>query len=124
MAEFLRLPNFQGYKVAVGDLLPLGMPQVLEDKEKKRRKAKEKAAANVPATDIQAEAAVDKDVGKEGPCKKMRVRVGPQVQPVSENVSSPTPLNHAKPLETLANEEHVSPPLLVARMERLQVLGL
>ncbi|GKG59934.1 hypothetical protein Tco_0607562, partial [Tanacetum coccineum] len=39
-----------------------------------------------------------------------------QVQPVSEHVSSPIPLNHAKPLETLANEGHVSPPDSARRM--------
>ncbi|GJY37719.1 hypothetical protein Tco_0424083, partial [Tanacetum coccineum] len=93
--------------------------KVLEDKEKKRRKAKEKATANAPATNIQAETIVDKDASNEGPRKKRRVRVSPQVQPNSGHVSSLTPLNHAKPLETFANEEHVSPPLSVGRMDTL-----
>ncbi|GJV64440.1 hypothetical protein Tco_1475268 [Tanacetum coccineum] len=134
MAEFLRLPNFKGCKITVGALLPPGMARVthlanpvdtledippktvdmtvaeipcrkvLDDKEKKRKKAEEKAAVNSSAADIQAEkVGIDKGAGKDGPCKKRKVRARPQVQPVS----SPTPLNHAKPLETLANEEHV-----------------
>ncbi|GJW99381.1 hypothetical protein Tco_0183295 [Tanacetum coccineum] len=55
--------------------------------------------------------AVNKDASREGPRKKRWVRAGPQVPPDSEHVSSPTPLNQAKSLEALANEEHVSPPL-------------
>ncbi|GJR00258.1 hypothetical protein Tco_0523242 [Tanacetum coccineum] len=93
MAEFQRLPNFHGCKVAARELLPPSMARVthhadpvtriedilpktgdmttteipcrkvLEDKEKKRRKAEEKAAANAPAANIQAEAAAGKDAG-------------------------------------------------------------
>ncbi|GKE85338.1 hypothetical protein Tco_1559080 [Tanacetum coccineum] len=78
MVEFLCLPNFKGCKVAVGTLLPPGMARVthltpateqfedippktgdmeiaeipcrkaLDEKEKKKRKAEAKAAANVP----------------------------------------------------------------------------
>ncbi|GJR72360.1 hypothetical protein Tco_0084725 [Tanacetum coccineum] len=143
MDEFLRLPNFKGCKVSAGTLLPPGAARVthlappegrledippktgdmmvaelpcwkvLDDKEKKKRKAEEKAAAKIPAINIQAETVVNKDAGREGPRNKRRVRAGPQVRPDSEHVSSPTPLNHAKPLEALANEEHVSPPLSV-----------
>ncbi|GKD36986.1 hypothetical protein Tco_1257193 [Tanacetum coccineum] len=150
MAEFLRLPNFKGCKVAAGTLLPPGTARVthlappaarledippktgdmivaeipcrkvVDDKEKKKRKAEEKAATKAPAVDIQAEAAVAKATGKEGPRKKRRVRVGAQVPPDSEHVSSPTPLNQAKPLEALANEEHVSTPLSVGRMDTLR----
>ncbi|GJX74522.1 hypothetical protein Tco_0313117 [Tanacetum coccineum] len=87
--------------------------KVLDDKEKKKRKAEEKAKAKAPVVNIQAEAVVNKGVGREGPCKKRRVRAEAQAHPDSEHVSSPTPLNHAKPLEALANEEHVSPPLSV-----------
>ncbi|GKD51134.1 hypothetical protein Tco_1280110 [Tanacetum coccineum] len=72
-------------------------------------KTRDMAVAEIPCR--KAETIVDKDASKEGPRKKRRVRVRPQVQPNSEHVSSPTPLNHAKPLETLANEEHVSLPL-------------
>ncbi|GJS87343.1 hypothetical protein Tco_0769979 [Tanacetum coccineum] len=150
MAEFLRLPNFKGCKVSAGTLLlpsaarvthpapPAGrledippktgdmmvaeLPcrKVLDDKEKKKRKAEEKAAAKIPAVNIQAETVVNKDAGREGPRKKRRVHAGPQVRPDSEHVSSPTPLNHVKPLEALANEEHVSPPLSVGRMDTLR----
>nr|GFB09106.1 hypothetical protein [Tanacetum cinerariifolium] len=70
----------------------------LDDKEKKKRKAEEKATVKVPAVNIQAETAVNKDAGREGPCKKRR----------------------AKPLEALANEEHVSPPMSVGRMDALR----
>ncbi|GJR52185.1 hypothetical protein Tco_1402706 [Tanacetum coccineum] len=150
IAEFLRLPNFKGCKVAAETLLPpntarvthLSPPvawledippktrdmivaeipcrKVVDDKEKKKKKAEEKAATKAPVVDIQAEAVVAKATGKEGPRKKRRVRVGAQVPPDSEHVSSPTPLNQAKPLEALANEEHVSPPLSVGRMDTLR----
>ncbi|GKC45871.1 hypothetical protein Tco_1063593, partial [Tanacetum coccineum] len=151
MAEFLRLPNFKGCKVAAGTLLPPGaarvthlppplaarledippktgdmivaeMPcrKVVDDKERKKRKAEEKAATKAPADDIQAGEAIAKAAGREGPRKKRRVRVGAQSPPDSEHVSSPTPLNQAKPLEALANEEHVSPPLSVGRMGTLR----
>ncbi|GJX74519.1 hypothetical protein Tco_0313114 [Tanacetum coccineum] len=75
--------------------------KVLDDKEKKKRKAEEKAKAKAPVVNIQAEAVVNKGVGREGPCKKRRVRAEAQAHPDSEHVSSPTPLNHAKPLEAL-----------------------
>ncbi|GJT81173.1 hypothetical protein Tco_1055515 [Tanacetum coccineum] len=147
MAEFLRLPNFKGCKITAGVLLPPGTARVthlsnpadtleaippktadmvvveipcrkvLDDKEKKRKKAEEKAAVNSPAADIQAEkVGIDKDAGEDGPRKKRKVRARPQVQSVSEHVSSPTPLNRVKPLETLANEECVSPPASSKRM--------
>nr|GEZ07077.1 hypothetical protein [Tanacetum cinerariifolium] len=79
MVEFLRLPNFKSCKIVSGDLLAPGSAQMthlsssakrLEDlppnKEKKKRKAEEKAEANAPATNIQAERVVrNKDAGKE-----------------------------------------------------------
>nr|GEY43478.1 hypothetical protein [Tanacetum cinerariifolium] len=145
MAEFLRLPDFKGCKVSVGALLPPGTVRVThlashaerledvppktsdmmvfeipcrkvrDDKEKKKKRAEEKAATKVPAANIQDGMVVNKDAGRDGPHKKKRVRIGPQVQTGSEHVSSPTPLNHAKPLEALAIEEHVSPPLSAGR---------
>ncbi|GKB38167.1 hypothetical protein Tco_0883109 [Tanacetum coccineum] len=150
MAEFLRLPNFKGCKVVVGTLLLPGTARVthlappaerledipsntgdmvvaeipcrkvLDDKEKKKRKAEEKIAAKAPAVNIQAEATVNKADGREGPRKKRRVRSGPPMPPDSGHVSSLTPLNQAKPLEALANEEHVSPPVSVGRMDTLR----
>ncbi|GKD68120.1 hypothetical protein Tco_1322210 [Tanacetum coccineum] len=150
MAEFLRLPNCKGCEVAARTLLPPGTARVtlrappakrledippntwdmvvakipcqkvLDDKEKKKRKAEEKIAAQAPAANIQAEATVNKVARREGPRKKRRIRSGPQTPPDSEHVSSPAPLNQAEPLEALANEEHVSPPLSVGRMDTLR----
>ncbi|GJX02744.1 V-type proton ATPase subunit B2 [Tanacetum coccineum] len=146
MAEFLRLPNFKGCKVTAGALLPPGAARVthlatpaarlqdippktgdmmvaelpcrrvMDDKEKKKRKAEEKAATKVPADDNQAEAAAR----GAGVRKKRRVRASAQAPPASDHVSSPTPLNQAKPLEALANETHVSPPGSVGRMDTLR----
>ncbi|GKD54030.1 hypothetical protein Tco_1287417, partial [Tanacetum coccineum] len=114
MAEFLRISSFKGYKVFVGCLLPPSTARVTHlaspAKREKEKEAEEKVVAMVPAINIEAEMVVNKDAGREGPRKKKRVRVGPQVHPDSEHVSSPTPLNHAKPLEALVNEEHVYPP--------------
>ncbi|GKF74464.1 hypothetical protein Tco_0220796 [Tanacetum coccineum] len=100
MAEFLRLPDFHGCKVFVGELLPPGSTRVthltapaervedippktgdmmvaelpcrkvLDDKERKKRKAEEKAAIYV-----QAEKVVKENDGREGVRKKRRVRV-------------------------------------------------
>nr|GEY84622.1 hypothetical protein [Tanacetum cinerariifolium] len=84
MAEFLRLPNFKGCKVFIRALLLPGFARVNHLAPPAKR---------------------------EGPSKKRRVRVRPQVAPDSEHVSSSTPLNQAKPLEALADEERVSTPL-------------
>nr|GEX01353.1 putative reverse transcriptase domain-containing protein [Tanacetum cinerariifolium] len=150
MAEFLRLPNLKGCKISAGALLPPGTTRVthlaslaerledvppkigdmmvaeipcrkvLDDMGKKKRKAEEKVAAKVPAANIQAGMVVNKDAGRDGTRKKWRVHIGPQVQTGSKLVSSLTPLNHAKPLETLAKEEHVSPPLSAGHMDALR----
>ncbi|GJX80879.1 gypsy type transposase [Tanacetum coccineum] len=150
MAEFLRLLNFKGCKVTAGALLPPGAARVthlatpvarlqdippktgemmvaellcrrvMGDKEKKKRKAEEKAATKVPADDNHAEAAVAAATRGAGVRKKRRVRASAQAHPVSDHVSSPTPLNQAKPLEALANETHVSPPGSVGRMDTLR----
>ncbi|GJT92368.1 gypsy type transposase [Tanacetum coccineum] len=151
MTEFLQLPNFKGCKVAAGELLPPGSARVthlsspaerledlppktrdmvtaelpcrkvLDDKEKKKRKAEAKAAVDAPGADTQVEKVVrDKGAGKEGARKKRRVRVGTPVHPGSEHVSSPTMLNHANPLETLANEQYVSPNASIGRMGALR----
>ncbi|GKC05681.1 hypothetical protein Tco_0997291, partial [Tanacetum coccineum] len=82
---------------------------------KKKRKAEEKAATKVPADDNQAEAAARGASVR----KKRRVHASAQAHPASDHVSSPTPLNQAKPLEALANETHVSPPGLVRWMDTL-----
>nr|GEV65459.1 hypothetical protein [Tanacetum cinerariifolium] len=125
-AEFLRLPNFKGWLEDIppntGDMMVAEIPcrKVLDDKEKKKRKSEEKAAAKVHAVNTQAETVVNKDAGKAGPHKKRRVRVEAQVHLDLEHVSSPIPLNHAKPLEALDNEEHVYPSLLLDRMDTLR----
>nr|GEV46271.1 hypothetical protein [Tanacetum cinerariifolium] len=75
--------------------------KVLDDKEKKKRKVEAKAAANAPDADIQVPL-------------ETSVRLG------SEHVSSPVHLNHDKLLESLANEEYVSPNALVSRMGALR----
>nr|GEY78293.1 hypothetical protein [Tanacetum cinerariifolium] len=91
--------------------------KVLNEKEKKKRKAKAKAAVDVLGADISAEKVVrEKGVGKEGVRKKRRVHVRTLVHPDSGYVSSSIPLNHAKPLEILTNEEYVSPNVSVGRM--------
>ncbi|GJX36146.1 hypothetical protein Tco_0247703 [Tanacetum coccineum] len=79
MAEFLRLPNFKGCKVAAGALLPPDSARVLDDKEKKKKKVEAKTAATSYSN--------------------ISLRM-------LQHVSSHVPLNHAKPLEALANEEH------------------
>nr|GEZ82846.1 hypothetical protein [Tanacetum cinerariifolium] len=125
MVEFLRLPNFKGCKVSVGVLLLPGTARVTHlaphAGREKKRKAGEKAAAKVLAVNTQAKTVVNKDAGKVGPRKKKRLCAGAHVHPNSEHVSSPIPLNHAKPIEALANEERVSPPLSVGRMDTLRV---
>nr|GEX99100.1 hypothetical protein [Tanacetum cinerariifolium] len=93
---------------------------VLDNKKKKKRKAEDKAAAHAGDADIQADKVVKKrGVGKEDGRKKRKVRMGALVQQDSEHVSFPTSLHHAKPLETLANMEHVSPNASAGRMGAL-----
>nr|GEW56175.1 hypothetical protein [Tanacetum cinerariifolium] len=146
MTEFLKLPNFKGCKITAGALLPAGMARVthlanptttledippktvdmtmaeipcrrvLDDKEKKMKKAEKKATANSPTVEIQVKVRIDKGAGKDGPHKKQKVKARPQVQPISEHVSSHIPQNHAEPLDTLANEGHVSPYVSAKRM--------
>ncbi|GJX92103.1 V-type proton ATPase subunit B2 [Tanacetum coccineum] len=94
--------------------------RVMDDKEKKKRKAEEKATTKVPADDNQVEAAVVAAARGAGVRKKRLVRASAQAPPVSDHVSSPTPLNQAKSLEALANETHVSPPGSVRRMDTLR----
>ncbi|GKC48698.1 hypothetical protein Tco_1071443 [Tanacetum coccineum] len=145
MAEFLRLPDFHGCKVFASELLSPGSARVthltapaervedippktgdmmvaklpcqkvLDDKERKKRKAEEKDAIHV-----QDEKVVKEKDGREGVRKKRRVRIVNPVQPTSKYVSSPTPLNHAKPLTTIAGEAHVTPPTFASRMDVLR----
>nr|GFC09341.1 hypothetical protein [Tanacetum cinerariifolium] len=64
--------------------------------------------------------ATKKGAGREGGCKNRKVRVGDPVNQDSEHVSSPTSLNHALTLETLANTEQVSPNVSAGRMSVLR----
>nr|GEY70297.1 hypothetical protein [Tanacetum cinerariifolium] len=117
MAEFPCLPNFKGCKVSVGTLLPPGTARVTHLAHPVMR------LEDIPPKTgdmMVAEMPYQKGVGKEGPRKKRRVRVGPLVPPDLEHVSSPTPLNQAKPLKALAHEEHASPPLSIGHMDTLR----
>nr|GEY09624.1 V-type proton ATPase subunit B 2 [Tanacetum cinerariifolium] len=123
MVEFLRLPNFKGCNVAAGSLLPPGTTRVTHLAPPARRLEDiplKTADMKAPTANIQAETAVKKAARREGPRKKRRVRFGPQAPLDSEHVSSPAPLNQAEPLEALANEEHVSPPLSFGPMNTLK----
>nr|GEY95604.1 hypothetical protein [Tanacetum cinerariifolium]GEZ20524.1 hypothetical protein [Tanacetum cinerariifolium] len=118
MAEFLRLPNFkEDIPPKTGDMMSAEIPsrKVLDDKEKKKRKDKEKVVPHAADADFQVDkVAMKRGSGREGG-KKRKVRMGAPVQQYLEHVSSPTPLNHALPLETLANTEHVSPNVSAGR---------
>ncbi|GJT35490.1 PXMP2/4 family protein 4-like protein [Tanacetum coccineum] len=90
MAEFLQLPNFKGYKVAAGAILPHGSALVthlaspterLEDLPPKTR---DMVIAEIPCRKTKR-VARNKDAGKEGARKKRRVRVGTPVHPDSEH---------------------------------------
>ncbi|GJW02514.1 hypothetical protein Tco_1561370 [Tanacetum coccineum] len=96
--------------------------KVLDDKEKKKKKVEAKTAANVLNADIQPEKVSGKRcAGKEGTSrKKRRVHQQTLVHPDSEHVSSPVPLNHAKPLEALANEEHALANVSAGQMDVLR----
>nr|GEX48454.1 hypothetical protein [Tanacetum cinerariifolium] len=150
MAEFLRLPNFKGCKITAGALLPPGAARgtylapsanrledippksgemlvaeipcqkALDDKERKKRKAEEKTVAHAPVVNTQAEVAVPKGAGGEGRRKKKRVHIQLEVVVVSDQVSSPNPLNQAQPLETLADEGHVSSSMFAGWMDNLK----
>ncbi|GJV99977.1 hypothetical protein Tco_1555229 [Tanacetum coccineum] len=112
MAEFLRLPDFHGCKVSAGELLPPGSARVThltapaERVEDIPPKTGDMMVAELPC----------RKVLREGVRKKRRVRVVNPMQPTSEHVSSPTPLNHAEPLTTIAGEAHVTPPTSAGRM--------
>nr|GEY38584.1 hypothetical protein [Tanacetum cinerariifolium] len=120
MVEFLRLPNFKGCKVSVGALLPPGTTRVahlaslVERLEDIPPKTGDMMTAEIPCRKVY-KVATKREAGGEGG-RKRKVHVGAPVQRDSEHVSSPTPLNHALPLETLANTKHVSPNLSAGRM--------
>nr|GEW96977.1 reverse transcriptase domain-containing protein [Tanacetum cinerariifolium] len=75
--------RLEGIPPKISDMLVAQMScrKVLDDKEKKKRKANEKAVARVPIVNIQVETTVDKDAGREGPHKKRQVHIRPQTRP-------------------------------------------
>ncbi|GJW18770.1 hypothetical protein Tco_0026206 [Tanacetum coccineum] len=105
-------------RVLWSDLRTMFDPPLIEDaiwslplqQKMKKNKVEAKAAANAFNADIQVKKVASKRcVGKEGASRKRRkVRLETTLHPNSEHVSSPVPLNYPKPLEALANEEHVS----------------
>ncbi|GJZ68576.1 hypothetical protein Tco_0631816 [Tanacetum coccineum] len=105
MAEFLRLPDFHGCKVFAGELLPPGSARVTH--------------LTTPAERVEDIPPKTGDMMvAELPCQKVlddKERKKRKVQPTSEHVSSPTPLNHAEPLTTIAGEAHVTPPTSAGR---------
>nr|GEY06463.1 hypothetical protein [Tanacetum cinerariifolium] len=99
MAEFLRLPNFKGCKVAAGSLLPPGTARVthLAPPTRRLEDIPSKTADMVVAEILCQKVLDDKE-------KKKRKTEG----------------KIAEPLEALANEEHVSPPLSFGSMNTLK----
>ncbi|GJS95406.1 hypothetical protein Tco_0802374 [Tanacetum coccineum] len=77
----------------------------------KKKKTEAKAAAKVD-DDAQVEKVIGKRrAGEEGTSrkkKKKKCQGTPTIDLDSKHVSSPILINHSKPLETLANEVHVS----------------
>ncbi|GJS61691.1 hypothetical protein Tco_0656475 [Tanacetum coccineum] len=128
VAEFLRLPNFRGCKVTASTLLPPGTARrcckkVLAIKEKKRKKTKAKAAVKADDHDQVEKVVRKRRAGEEetSRSKKRKTRLGtPSVHLDSKHVSSPIPFNHSRPLETLANEAHVSENASTARLKALR----
>nr|GFA73593.1 hypothetical protein [Tanacetum cinerariifolium] len=112
MAEFLRFPNFGGCKVADGTLLPHGIVRVthltpLADRiEDIPAKTGDMVVAEMPEKKVLAE--------KE---KKKRTK---RKAEVIQHVSSPIPLSHSRPLETLTNEAHVSKNAYAGRLDALR----
>ncbi|GJX93586.1 hypothetical protein Tco_0348172 [Tanacetum coccineum] len=98
--------------------------KVLADKENKKRKTEAKAAAKADGNDdVHHEEVVSKKrAGGVGtPRKKSKTHIGtPPVEAGSEQVSSPTPINHSFPVVALVNEQHVSEIASAARLAALQ----
>nr|GEX41292.1 hypothetical protein [Tanacetum cinerariifolium] len=122
VAEFLRLPNFEGCKVSADALLPPSAARVSHLASSAERlddippKTGNMMTVEIPCRKV----ATKKGAGREGGCKNRKVRVGDPVNQDSEHVSSPTSLNHALTLETLANTEQVSPNVSAGRMSVLR----
>ncbi|GKA53605.1 hypothetical protein Tco_0746920 [Tanacetum coccineum] len=128
LAEFLRMPNFKGCKVAAGTLLPSGTACLthttppatrLEDIQPKTGDMEAGALERV------AKATGKKRAGEEGtsrPKKKKMHHDSPLTELNSEHVSSPMPINRSQPLYVLANEAHVYENVSVRRLDALRNL--
>ncbi|GKB82903.1 hypothetical protein Tco_0949798 [Tanacetum coccineum] len=118
MAEFLRLPDFRGCKVAVGTHFSAGTARLTHTTLPPAAKA---AAADVPGN-VEKDAR-KKHVGEEGTSRKKKRKTRQETPPTdlkSEHVSSPTHLNHSKPLEALANEADISENFFAAWLDALR----
>ncbi|GJX89644.1 hypothetical protein Tco_0341658 [Tanacetum coccineum] len=121
MAEFLQLPNFRGCKDM--KVAEMSCKTVLAEKEKKKRKAEAKAAAKADDSDQVEKVVGKKRAGEEGTSRRKKRKMRQETPPInldSKHVSSPIPLNHFKPLETLANEAHVSENAYAGRLDALR----
>ncbi|GKC24068.1 copia protein [Tanacetum coccineum] len=97
--------------------------KVLAEKEKKKRKAEAKATAKADDSDQVEKVAGKKRAGEEGTSRRKKRKMRQETPPInldSKHVSSPIPLNHFKPLETLANEAHVSENAYAGRLDALR----
>ncbi|GJX43976.1 hypothetical protein Tco_0260652 [Tanacetum coccineum] len=133
LAEFLRMPNFKGCKVAAGTLLPSGTAclthttppatrlediqpktgdmevakipcrKVLAEKEKKKKRNKDEAKAG--ALERVAKATGEKHAGEEGTSRPKKKK-----------------MHHDSPLTEL-NSEHVSSPMPINQSQPLYVLA-
>ncbi|GKC71402.1 PXMP2/4 family protein 4-like protein [Tanacetum coccineum] len=124
MAGFLRLPNFKGCKVAAGTLLPPGTARVthlappaarLEDIPPK--------TGDMIVVEIPCRKVVDDKEKKSGMPRGEGHHQGScwlNSSVEAQGCVAKATENRAKPLEALANEEHVSIPLLVGRMDTLR----
>ncbi|GJS96094.1 hypothetical protein Tco_0803062 [Tanacetum coccineum] len=104
------------------DVAELPCTKMLAKKEKKSKKTEAKAAAKSDAHENVKKVAGKKRAGGEGTSrkkKKTRQRT-PNINLDFDHISSPTLLNHYKPLEALANEVHISKNASAARLDVLR----
>ncbi|GJZ07726.1 hypothetical protein Tco_0542009 [Tanacetum coccineum] len=97
--------------------------KVLAKKEKNRKKAEARATTKADDHDQVEKVAGKKHASEEGTYRKKKRKTRlwtPTINLDSEHVSSPTPLNHSKPLETLTNEAHVFESVFAGRLNALR----
>ncbi|GJU62932.1 putative reverse transcriptase domain-containing protein [Tanacetum coccineum] len=119
MAGFLRLSNFKGCKFAAGTLLPPGTARVThlaplaERLEDIPPKTEDMVVAEIPCRKVLDD--------KEKKKRKVEEKIAAKAPAV--NIQAEATVNKAAGWEgpqAFANEEHVSPPLSVGRMDTLQ----